>query len=974
MDDRTEHGRDAAGQRLSEDGSHTISAAPVGADPLDEPLEYSTEAYLATDRDGIVVDVNETAGSLLGSAGADLRGSRLADRLDDSLLVEHVDTARTQETETRFHGHDETLDLWIAGRVYPGEDGVAVFFRDVTRAHRLQTELSASADALERLHDIATDQSMDIEAKIVAMLEVGVDRLDTSTGLLARTTEDTWEVTSVAGDPLDLEPGTTRPLSATYCRHTLDSDDPVGFVQASDSQWREDTAAAESDLECYLGASVRVADEQYGTVCFVDPDPREQSFTDREYTFAEVLTNWIHYLLEQQAYERELESEKAFTESLLDSLPSPLYAFDERGSLLRWNDRFETVIDGDPTTAESFTPTDMVDESDRQQVQEAFDTVRSGEQTSLEVGLATGEGPTPYELSGAPLRDGTDDVVGVVGTARDISDHRAHQQRLSGLLDTTQSLMQARDREHVAQVTVTAARDLLGFDTCVFHLYNGEGGILEPAAATGAAADVDRERLVFDVGSGAPGEVFASGEAIHERDIDPDSAAIGAVRSVLHYPVGVRGTISVGASDPDAFDETDEQLLALLATSAAGACTRAKREQDVREARAHTERVLERVNGLVDETVEVLVAATTREEVESGVVEKLSDAEPYAFAWVSRPDIASETLQPTAWAGDAGTTVDGTAVDLREDAPHTRAFTEESVQVVDQPTVDSGPFLEDPAAVDSLISIPLGYKETTYGVLNVATATEAIFDDREQVVLEALGRAVANAINAVERGRILDATEIVELEFTVGDSELLFNRLSAATGGRLEAVATEYRSDGNIQLYVSATAVDATRIAEFADEAADIVETTPIVDTGEECLVEVVVSRTLLATLAEHGALPQAVVTENGTTRFTVELPYQAEARTLYELVEEQYPQTELVGYRERERPVETRQNFTSEIRDRLTGRQKNALQIAYHGGFFDWPREVDGNELAEAMDISRPTYHQHLRAAQAKVFTELFE
>jgi predicted DNA binding protein len=79
------------------------------------------------------------------------------------------------------------------------------------------------------------------------------------------------------------------------------------------------------------------------------------------------------------------------------------------------------------------------------------------------------------------------------------------------------------------------------------------------------------------------------------------------------------------------------------------------------------------------------------------------------------------------------------------------------------------------------------------------------------------------------------------------------------------------------------------------------------------------------------------------------------------------------VGYHEHERPVETRQEFRAELADRFTDRQETALRTAFLGGFFEWPRQIDGNELADAMDISRPTYHQHLRAAQQKVLEELF-
>jgi predicted DNA binding protein/putative methionine-R-sulfoxide reductase with GAF domain len=459
--------------------------------------------------------------------------------------------------------------------------------------------------------------------------------------------------------------------------------------------------------------------------------------------------------------------------------------------------------------------------------------------------------------------------------------------------------------------------------------------------------------------------------------VQATDADLGEIRSAMYYPVGVRGTISVCSTEVDAFDETDEQMLALLATSAAAACTRAKREQDVREARAHTERVLDRVNGLIQNTIEVLVAATTREEIETGVVAELAAAEPYTFAWVGRPDLASDTLSPTAWDGPADLPVEGRSFALdREGDPVSEAYQRGESQVVDDIAAEGAPWgwLDAGEDVEALVAVPLVYKDTTYGVLVVVAGDAGAFDERERVVLDALGRAVANAINAVERGRILDATEIIELEFAVTDPDLLFNRLSAGANCEIESVGTEYRSDGRVRLYLSATEVDPEALCNLAREDSGVDEVTCIVEHDDECLLEVVVAESLLATLTEYGAVPQQVVADNGSTRFTVELPYEAQARELFELVEDQYPGTELLGYHERERPMETRQDFKAAISDTLTDRQETALRTAYLGGFFSWPRDVDGNELAEAMDISRPTYHQHLRAAQAKVFTELFE
>jgi predicted DNA binding protein/putative methionine-R-sulfoxide reductase with GAF domain len=509
----------------------------------------------------------------------------------------------------------------------------------------------------------------------------------------------------------------------------------------------------------------------------------------------------------------------------------------------------------------------------------------------------------------------------------------------------------------------------------VFRLYDADAGTLEAAAATPEADSILGERPVYAVGEGYPGDVFASGDS---RIVPNTGERLGEVQSAMYYPVGVHGTLSICSTEPDAFDETDEQVLALLATSAAAACMRAKREREVREAREHTEQVLERINGLLDNTVEVLVQATTREEIESGVVDELAATDPYSFAMIGQPNVTTETLAPTASAGDATVPIRDRKFDLgREAEPVSKAYRTQKPQVIERlDSLECDPWQEpvSNSSVESLVVVPLVYKDVTYGVAAVFADEPAAFDEREQVVLNALGRAIANAINAVERGRILDATEIIELEFAINDRDLLFGRLSARSDCRIEVADTDYRPDGTIRLYVTGHDVAPEELLEATMEDQAVVEATCIVEHEAECLLELVVEDSLLGMLTEYGAVPKTVSAENGVVEFTVELPYEAEARELFELVEKRHPGTDLLGYHEREREVETRQDFRAGLEDSFTDRQKTAIRTAYLGGFFEWPRDVDGNELAEAMDISRPTYHQHLRAAQRKVLQELFD
>ncbi|EMA70770.1 response regulator receiver protein [Halorubrum aidingense JCM 13560] len=57
------------------------------------------------------------------------------------------------------------------------------------------------------------------------------------------------------------------------------------------------------------------------------------------------------------------------------------------------------------------------------------------------------------------------------------------------------------------------------------------------------------------------------------------------------------------------------------------------------------------------------------------------------------------------------------------------------------------------------------------------------------------------------------------------------------------------------------------------------------------------------------------------------------------------------------------------EVVDGLTDRQRPVLELAVEAGYFERPRHTNTGELADALDISRATFTQHLRAARRTVF-----
>lgn len=57
-----------------------------------------------------------------------------------------------------------------------------------------------------------------------------------------------------------------------------------------------------------------------------------------------------------------------------------------------------------------------------------------------------------------------------------------------------------------------------------------------------------------------------------------------------------------------------------------------------------------------------------------------------------------------------------------------------------------------------------------------------------------------------------------------------------------------------------------------------------------------------------------------------------------------------------------------------LTDRQREVVKTALEEGYFEWPREITSEELAEKLGITRGTCLEHLRKAESKLLQEAID
>lgn len=167
--------------------------------------------------------------------------------------------------------------------------------------------LTAEA-ARQQLYEIIRKDTP-FEQKAEEALTLGTQYLGVDNGHLTRIDQQTdhWQAI-VSTDPEDGEypPGLELDLRTTYCRRTLAEDTQIVLNDAPNQGWEDDAAFETHGLHCYIGTTIILDEEPYGTVCFVSSDAKEAEFSDGETMFAELITQLLERELENEQHETEL--------------------------------------------------------------------------------------------------------------------------------------------------------------------------------------------------------------------------------------------------------------------------------------------------------------------------------------------------------------------------------------------------------------------------------------------------------------------------------------------------------------------------------------------------------------------------------------------------------------------------------------------------------------------------------------------
>lgn len=572
---------------------------------------------------------------------------------------------------------------------------------------------------------------------------------------------------------------------------------------------------------------------------------------------------------------------------------------------------------------------------------------------------------------------------------RDITAEKRYTERMTRIHEASRQLIHTETLEDIADIAVESANDILGFPAVAFYYWDDKTGVLEPAAVTDAIAeryDYDmptlsgNESVMWDVFVAGETRVYDESQPPCDDMYNPDSS----IQSQIFIPVDDHGVFLAGTEIRGEIVDESVELLEILVDNVAAALDRAERERSLSEKEEQLQRTneqlskLKRINGIIREIDQTLIQATQQSEIETAVCEKLADVDAYQLAWFGKPDPETDEITVQASVGDNPTYLDYLLTAQRDDrqpVPVENAIQMDDAIFTENILDESSQEQWRKEALDtgyrSIASIPIQFHEVTYGVLEIYADHPNAFSDEERTVLRELGEVIGNALNAIDRKEALLADTYVELTFRLSESESVVSRVATDIDCELTVESLLPRSDDTWLVYFTAATGDPEAVLETAGQylAVDNIEHIRSANSGNFfglTLTEL----PGLDFLAEQGATITSIEANPTESEVTVEVPQSVHVRSFIQTYKARYPSAELVSRQQ----VSEENSGTSndQLIGELTDQQRTALEAALEGGFFAWPRDKTGEDVAESLGVSAPTFHRHLRVGLEKIVSKV--
>ncbi|MFY4813721.1 response regulator [Haloarcula sp. AONF1] len=216
-------------------------------------------------------------------------------------------------------------------------------------------------------------------------------------------------------------------------------DDPAFEV------WREE--ALDRGYRSTAAVPLEYNNTLYGLLCVYSS--RQFAFAEGEQALLGELGNSISHAIHSLKIRDELRAERTFIDQALDSLADIFYVLDSEGNIQRCNEQFATMAGYTDEQIADLDAVTLFPEDEQDAVAEAIEEALTTGQSTIEADFLTAEGKrTPHEFTADRLTDQDGNLIGLVGTGRDISERIRRERELQD------------QKEQLEQFAATVSHDL----------------------------------------------------------------------------------------------------------------------------------------------------------------------------------------------------------------------------------------------------------------------------------------------------------------------------------------------------------------------------------------------------------------------------------------------------------------------------------------------------------------------------------
>jgi len=596
-------------EHYGEGGDHDLVAAQEALRQakvrMENMLESLTDGFCAVDRDWRITYINGRALQMvapLNKSRGGLVGRNLWDEFEDlhgTSVATDCRRAMHERITINREFYYRRLQAWLEMRVYPSEDGLTLYFQDIT-ARKLDGQ--ALVDNNNRLQ------------LAIAAGRLGDWRWDAAT--------DRVTFGARAAEILGLSAGV--PLEWPYLRARLAQEDRPRVRRAVLEAFSRGT---DLDLECRLLPRKDGSEAAHCVALVGRPDYASPA----QGGGALGMTGMAQDISARRAADDHLRQSEEELRALANTIPQLAWMAEPDGSITWFNERWYEYTGSTPETATGWGWKRMYDPAVLPAVLEHWDeSVRSGTPFEMEFPIRAADGSFRWFLTRVEAvheRDGR--VVRWFGTHTDVDQVKRAEQALREeshvleLLNSTGSILAStRDLRSLMQAATDAAAGVCGARFGAFFHYGQEGqGTLFSLYTLSGATSAEFQDFAEPGASALFGPGLRADGLLRVGDLGNDPQYAGGapqfglpaghppVRSYLAVPVVARsgellGTMFFGHPEPGVFTERSERIVSGIAAQAAiavdnirlyEASRQAAEERKVlleneREARAEAER------------------------------------------------------------------------------------------------------------------------------------------------------------------------------------------------------------------------------------------------------------------------------------------------------------------------------------------------------------------------------------------------